>query len=347
MHFIQNWVSDLLRLYLLFYSLNDRYLRNSDFQCLELRTLPFDLFCLNLQPGISLPAEAFSAYNQFTNSKISIPTGQKNEGINMLGAIIGDIIGSVHEWTGTKSKDFPLFVPRSIFTDDTVLTVAVAEWILTGGDLTGILHAYYDSFPYRGYGGMFDAWASERKRDPYNSFGNGSAMRVSPVGFAFDTIDDVLVWAERSSSVTHSHPEGIRGAKATAAAIFYARQDRDKKQIKQLLESQFGYDLSTTLEEIRPAYSFNETCQGTVPQALTAFLESTSYEDAVRNAVSLGGDADTLACITGGIAEAYYGGVPQDLAMKAKQLLDPRLSDVIHRFRAQYGLASKSPTVFD
>ena len=265
----------------------------------------------------------------------------------MLGSIIGDIIGSVHEGIGTKTKDFPLFVPRSIFTDDTVLTVAVAEWILTGGDLTDILHIYYNSFPYRGYGGMFDEWASEQKRNPYNSFGNGSAMRVSPVGFAFDKIDDILLWAERSSSVTHNHPEGIRGAQATAAAIYYARQDQDKKQIKQLLETQFGYDLSATLDEIRPAYSFNETCQGTVPQALTAFLESTDYEDAVRNAISLGGDADTLACITGGIAEAYYGGVPQDLAMRAKQLLDPRLSDVIHRFRAQYGLASKSPTVFD
>lgn len=265
----------------------------------------------------------------------------------MLGAIIGDIIGSVHEWIGTKTKDFPLFAPRSIFTDDTVLTVAVAEWILTRGDLTDILHAYYGSFPNRGYGGMFDEWASGKKRDPYNSFGNGSAMRVSPVGFAFDTIDDILLWAERSSSATHSHPEGIRGAQAVAAAIYYARQNQDKRQIKQLLESQFGYDLSITLDKIRPAYSFDETCQGTVPQALTAFLESADYEDAVRNAISLGGDSDTLACITGGIAEAYYRGVPQDLAMKARQLLDPKLSDVIHRFRKKYGLASESPTVFD
>ena len=265
----------------------------------------------------------------------------------MLGSIIGDIIGSVHEGIGTKTKDFPLFVPRSIFTDDTVLTVAVAEWILTGGDLTDILHTYYNSFPYRGYGGMFNEWASEQKRDPYNSFGNGSAMRVSPVGFAFDTIDDVILWAERSSSVTHNHPEGIRGAKATAAAIYYARQNQDKKQIRQFLESQFGYDLSITLAQIRPTYSFDGTCQGTVPQALIAFLESTDYEDAIRNAISLGGDADTLACITGGIAEAYYSGIPQDLAMKAKPLLDPKLSDVIHRFREQYGLASKSPTVFD
>ena len=265
----------------------------------------------------------------------------------MLGAIIGDIVGSVHEGIGTKTKDFPLFVPRSIFTDDTVLTVAVAEWILTRGDLTSILHTYYNSFPYRGYGGMFHEWASEQKRDPYNSFGNGSAMRVSPVGFAFDTIDDVLLWAEKSSSVTHNHPEGIRGAQAIAAAIYYARQNLEKKKIKELIESHFDYDLSITLDRIRPTYSFVETCQGTVPQALIAFLESTNYEDAIRNAISLGGDADTLACITGGIAEAYYRGIPQDLAVKAKQLLDPKLSDVIHRFRGQYGLVSKSPTVFD
>jgi len=265
----------------------------------------------------------------------------------MLGSIIGDIIGSVHEGIGTKTKDFPLFVPRSIFTDDTVLTVAVAEWILTVGDLTDILHTYFNSFPYRGYGGMFDEWASKKNRKPYNSYGNGSAMRVSPVGFAFDKIDDVLLWAERSSSVTHNHPEGIRGAQATAAAIYYARQDQDKKQIRQFLESQFGYDLSITLDKIRPTYSFNETCQGTVPQALIAFLESTNYEDAIRNAISLGGDADTLACITGGIAEAYYGGIPQDLAIKAKELLDPKLFDVIHRFRMQFGLASTNKTVFD
>jgi ADP-ribosylglycohydrolase len=265
----------------------------------------------------------------------------------MLGAIIGDIIGSVHEGIGTKTKEFPLFVPRSIFTDDTVLTVAVAEWILTRGDLTDILQAYYSSFPYRGYGGMFDEWASEQKRNPYNSFGNGSAMRVSPVGFAFDTIDDVLLWAERSSSVTHNHPEGIRGAQATAAAIYYARQNQDKRQIKQNLESHFGYDLSITIDKIRPAYAFDGTCQGTVPQALIAFLESTNYEDAIRNAISLGGDADTLACITGGIAEAYYKMIPQDLARKAKQLLDPKLVDVIHRFRTQFSLASNNKTVFD
>ncbi len=265
----------------------------------------------------------------------------------MLGAIIGDIIGSVHEGVGTKTKDFPLFMERSIFTDDSVLTVAVADWILTGEDLTDLLHAYYHNFQYRGYGGMFSEWACERERKPYNSFGNGSAMRVSPVGFAFDSIDEVLLWAEKSSAVTHNHPEGIRGAQAIASATYYARKDRDKDWIKARLETQFGYDLNMTLDSIRPSYSFDGTCQGSVPQALTAFFESTSYEDAIRNAVSLGGDADTLACMAGGIAEAYYEGVPNELAEKARRLLDPKLIDVIHRFRNRFGLTSENTTVFD
>jgi ADP-ribosylglycohydrolase len=265
----------------------------------------------------------------------------------MLGAIIGDIIGSVHEWNGTKTKDFPLIVSGSFFTDDSVLTVAVADWILTGRDLTDILHNYYRAYPDRGYGGMFRQWAQEKLRTQYNSFGNGSAMRVSPVGFAFEAIEDILLWAERSSAVTHNHPEGIRGAQATAAAIYYARRIQDRDQIKGLLESQFGYNLSTSLDKIRPTYCFDETCQGTVPQAIIAFLESTGYEDAIRNAISLGGDADTLACITGGIAEAFYGGVPQDLAASAKELLDPKLTDVIHRFRDQFGLAAENATEFD
>jgi len=178
----------------------------------------------------------------------------------VLGAIIGDIIGSVHEGIGTKTKSFPLFVPRSTFTDDSVLTIAVADWLLTGRDLTDVLQFYYRAFPSRGYGAMFDEWAEERRRTPYNSFGNGSAMRVSPVGFAYDTIDDVMLWAERSAAVTHSHPEGIRGAQATAVAIYHARRVRDKVQIKRLLESQFQYDLSVTLDQIRPVYCLNETC---------------------------------------------------------------------------------------
>jgi ADP-ribosylglycohydrolase len=257
----------------------------------------------------------------------------------MLGAIVGDAIGSVHEGTGTKTKDFPLFVPQSTFTDDSVLTVAVAEWILTGQDLVDLLHMYTDAYPGRGYGGFFYHWATARVREPYNSFGNGAAMRVSPVGFAFETMEEVLAWSKRSAEVTHNHPEGIRGAQATAAAIYLARRVQDKDQIRQTLASEFGYDLSVRLEQIRPTYGFDETCQGTVPQALAAFFESTSFEDAIRNAISLGGDADTLACITGGVAEAYYGAVPRNLAASVMAMLDKRLVAVVDRFREHFGLS--------
>jgi len=254
----------------------------------------------------------------------------------MPGAIVGDVIGSVHEWT--KTKDFPLFVPRSTYTGDSVLTVAVAEWILTGKNLVDLLHTYTGAYPGCGYGGMYYRWASARLREPYNSFGNGAAMRVSPVGFAFETMEDVLAWSKRSAEVTHNHPEGIRAAQATAAAIYLARRTQNKDEIRRALESQFGYDLSTRLDQIRPPYEFDETCQGTVPQALVAFLESTRYEDAIRNAISLGSDADTLACITGGIADAYYGGTPQDLAMPVLAILDKRLVGVVDRFRENFGL---------
>jgi ADP-ribosylglycohydrolase len=258
----------------------------------------------------------------------------------MLGAIVGDVIGSVHEWTATKTKDFPLFVPQSRFTDDSVLTVAVAEWILDGADLVDLLHTYTHNYPGRCYGGMYYQWASTRLRSPYNSFGNGAAMRVSPVGFAFDTLEEVLAWSERSAAVTHNHPEGIRGAQAAAVGIFLARRSQDKKEIRSSLESRFGYDLHARIDDVRANYQFDETCQGTVPQALIAFFESTSYEDAVRNAISLGGDADTLACITGGIAEAYYGGVPQELAAHTMTLLDERMSTMVRRFEEKFGLLS-------
>lgn len=259
----------------------------------------------------------------------------------MLGAIVGDVIGSVHEWAGTKTKDFDLLVPRSTFTDDSVLSVAVAEWILDGGDLVELFHTYTRAFPDRGYGGMFYEWVTSKAHEPYGSFGNGSAMRVSPVGFAFDTVEDVLSWAERSAVVTHNHPEGIRGAQATAAAIYYARRGQTKEQIRLILEQRFGYDLRTRLDHIRPTYRFNETCQGTVPQAVIAFLESENFEDAIRNAVSLGGDADTLACITGGIAEAYYGGVPRELEKPVRRLLDKRLLAVVDRFRERFPIGPR------
>lgn len=256
----------------------------------------------------------------------------------MLGAIAGDVIGSVHEYIRTKTKNFPLFVRHSNFTDDSVLTVAVADWILTGGDLIDIFHDYVHTYPGRGYGSMFGDWAMKRSRTPYNSYGNGSAMRVSAVGFAFETMEDVLAYAARSAAVTHDHEHGILGAQATAAAVFLARKYRDKDRLRDYITKEFPYDLNRRLDEIRPEYTFNETCYRTVPEALISFLESTSYEDAIRNAISLGGDADTLACITGGVAEAYYGAVPPEIADRVTALLDDKMTSVLERFRDRFHL---------
>ncbi len=255
----------------------------------------------------------------------------------MIGAIAGDIIGSVHEGAGTKTKDFPLFDEYCRFTDDTVLTVAVAARLLHGGDYVELFHDYFHAYPRAGYGGTFIQWAMCRSREPYNSWGNGSAMRVSPVGFACSTLDEVLVQAKQSAEVTHNHPEGIRGAQATAAAVFLARSGRDKDAIKAQIERDFGYNLSERLDDIRPRYRFDVSCQGSVPQSIIAFLESTDYEDAVRNAISLGGDADTMACIAGGIAEAFYGGVPEDIRVRALAALDERLRSVVDEFTDRFG----------
>lgn len=256
----------------------------------------------------------------------------------MLGAIIGDIIGSVYEKNNIKTKDFPLFDLNCQFTDDTVLTVAVADVILNGGTYTDRLKEYYRRYPKAGYGMKFMVWGSSSSNEPYNSWGNGSAMRVSPVGFAFNDLNSVLREAKRSAEVTHNHPEGIKGAQATAAAIFLARTGHEKCAIKSYIETTFGYDLGQTLEAIRPGYRFDVSCQGSVPQAILAFLESTDFEDAIRNAVSLGGDSDTIACITGGIAEAFYGGVPEPIASQALVRLDQFLSAVTREFRFKYEL---------
>jgi ADP-ribosylglycohydrolase len=255
----------------------------------------------------------------------------------MLGAIAGDIIGSVHEGAGTKTKAFPLFDPHCCFTDDTVLTVAVAECLLRHGDYAAFYHDYFHAYPDAGYGGTFFHWAAGRHRRPYHSWGNGSAMRVSPVAWAFAALDDVLDQARRSAAVTHDHPEGIRGAQATAAAVFLARSGSDKAQIRDYVERTFGYDLRQSLDEIRPGYRFEVSCQGSVPQSIIAFLEAEDYEDAVRNAISLGGDADTMACIAGSIAEAYYGGVPGHIRETALAVLDDRLRTVVQEFTERFG----------
>jgi ADP-ribosylglycohydrolase len=255
----------------------------------------------------------------------------------MLGAIAGDIIGSAHEWAGTKTKDFPLFVPASRFTDDTVLTVAVAERLVSGGDYVDLFHDYYHAYPDAGFGDHFADWAEHRRRKPYKSWGNGSAMRVSPIGLAGNHIDVVRREARASARVTHNHPEGIRGAEATAAAVFLAWGPNDKDDIRQYLETEFGYYLGDRLDDIRDDYAFDVSCQGSVPQSIVAFLEAEDYEDAVRNAISLGGDADTMAAIAGGIAEAYYGGVPDDIRREALSHLDERLRSVCEAFEAQFG----------
>lgn len=254
----------------------------------------------------------------------------------MLGAIIGDIIGSVYEWNNIKTKDFPLFQVNCQFTDDTVLTIAVADVILNGSGYAERLKEYYHCYPSAGYGGNFRHWCESDRNAPYNSWGNGSAMRVSPVGFAGADLNSVLSEAKRSAEVTHNHPEGIKGAQVTAAAILLARTGCEKSAIKSYIEATFGYDLGQTLETIRPGYRFDVSCQGSVPQAILAFLESTDFEDAIRNAVSLGGDSDTIACITGGIAEAFYGGVPEPIAHQALAYLDQPLSAVTREFMSKY-----------
>jgi len=219
----------------------------------------------------------------------------------MLGALIGDLVGSVYEWRNIKSTQFEFLKPECFFTDDSVLTVATASALLTG---TGYTEAYQDfarRYPGRGYGGYFSNWIYSDNPQPYNSWGNGSAMRVSPVGFAFNTVDEVLAEAEASAVVTHNHPEGIKGAQAAALSVFLARTTRDKGLIRKEIAARFGYDLDRTVDGIRPSYGFDVSCQGTVPEAIISFLEAGGYEDAVRNAVSLGGDSDTLACITGAL----------------------------------------------
>lgn len=254
----------------------------------------------------------------------------------MLGALTGDIIGSVFESAPIKSKHFPLFSQDSTFTDDSVLTVAVADALLADADFASTYREYFRRFPDRGYGSGFCCWAMSNAGQPYNSFGNGSAMRVSPVGWAFDSLESVLDAAERSAVVSHNHAQGIRGAQAVAAAIFMARRGRSKTEIKDFVAGRFGYDLDRTLEAIRPGYAFDVSCEGSVPESIIAFLESSSFEDAIRNAVSLGGDSDTMACISGAIAEAYYGMIPAPILAQLGARLPPELGAVVDRFRQKF-----------
>lgn len=256
----------------------------------------------------------------------------------MLGAIAGDLIGSIYEHHNIKRTDFPLFDPRCRFTDDTVMTVAVADAILSGTDYREKLREWYRLYPERGYGPDFRRWAASEATVQGYSMGNGSAMRVSPVGFAFDSLEKVLEEARKSAEPSHGHPEGIKGAQAVASAVFFARTGSTKAAIKEYVEETFGYNLSERLNGIREYYRFDVTCPGSVPQAILAFLESDDYEDAIRKAISLGGDSDTIACIAGGIAHAFYKTIPAEIIHGVMEVLDERLKTIVIRFMERFGL---------
>lgn len=256
----------------------------------------------------------------------------------MLGAIAGDIIGSIYEVIPMKRKDFKLFSLGSHFSDDTVLTYAVAKSILTGTSYASNFKKCFWRYPLAGFGQRFTCWAMSNQKEGYNGWGNGAAMRVSPIAWAYNDLETVLKEAERCTVTTHNHPEGIKGAQATAAAIFLARNNKTKAEIRDYIEQNFNYDLRRTLDEIRPKYKFEVSCQKSVPEAIIAFLESTDFEDAIRNAVSLGGDSDTIAAITGSIAEALYGGVPEAIAKPIWKKLDRRIRHTVTEFREVYQL---------
>ncbi|MBQ9337962.1 MAG: ADP-ribosylglycohydrolase family protein [Lentisphaeria bacterium] len=251
----------------------------------------------------------------------------------MYGAIGGDIIGSCFEWHNVKTKVFPLFSRWSKYTDDSVLTIATADALLHHLSYTDAYHKWGNRYPHAGYGGSFRRWLASPDPQPYNSWGNGSAMRISPVGFHANSEDEVLKEAKASAETTHNHPEGIKGAQAAALAVFLAKTGSDKPEIKEKIESLFGYDLSSQkLDDIRPDYSFDVSCMGTLPVALLAFLESTDYEDAIRNAISIGGDSDTIAAITGGIALAFYKEMPQDIINGIERLLPDDMLEICREF---------------
>ena len=252
----------------------------------------------------------------------------------MLGAIVGDVLGSTFEFYPTKTKKFELLDKNSCFTDDSVMTVAVADSIMNGVPYEKSLQSWGRNYPRVGYGGWFNTWIHLDDPKPYNSFGNGSAMRCSSIGWLLDDEESVLEEAKKSAEVTHNHPEGIKGAQAVALGVMMGRKGRSKEEVKEKLESLFGYDLSQRLDNIRLNYTFNPTCQGSVPQAIIAFLESTDFEDAIRNSISLGGDADTQACITGSLAEAYYKSIPDEIASFVKWRIEDDLLAVIDQFNS-------------
>ena len=272
----------------------------------------------------------------------------------MYGAILGDMIGAPYEFDrGGKTKDFPLFTEKSSYTDDTIMTVAVAEALLevqngvqteTRDLLVRSLRKWGRKYPHAGYGVRFSRWLRSSDPQPYGSYGNGAAMRVSAAGWLYGTLAMTRRMARRTAEVTHDHPEGIKGAEATACAIFMARTGSGKEEIREYICREFGYDLSRTCGEIRPGYRHVESCQETVPEAITAFLEGTGFEDVIRTAVSLGGDCDTLTCIAGSIAEAFYG-VPAALEEACKARLPEDMREVLRRFDIARGRVARSHPV--
>ena len=250
----------------------------------------------------------------------------------MIGAIAGDMVGSTREFHGVKTTDFPLLPEGSRFTDDTVLTVATAFSLMTDGDHAANYRLFGRLYPLAGYGQRFRDWLQAPRPEPYNSWGNGSAMRVSPVGFLLDEEEDVLTEAARTAAVTHDHPEGVKGAQAVALGVWLARRGADRETIKGELAGRFGYDLDRATGDIRPGYAFDVSCRGSVPEAVICFLEADDWETAVRLAVSLGGDADTQACIAGGLAQAAWGPPPDQVVARVRHLLPDHLRDILDDF---------------
>jgi ADP-ribosylglycohydrolase len=254
----------------------------------------------------------------------------------IIGAIAGDIIGSVYEWHNIKTVDFDLFCHKSKFTDDSVLTLATMDAITNQKNYVEAYQSFGKKYPHRGYGGHSRSWIYSENPEPYNSWGNGSAMRVSPIGWYCSSLDDVMAEAQKSAEVTHNHPEGIKGAQSTAAAIYMARTGKSKDEIKKFIIDTFHYDLNRQIDGIRPDYEFDVSCQGSVPEAIIAFLESTGFENAIRLAISIGGDSDTIACITGGIAEAYYQNIPDSITENVLGILPQELVKIIEDFSIRY-----------
>lgn len=269
----------------------------------------------------------------------------------MLGSIVGDIVGSIYEFANIKTKDFEFFQPEMERTDDSILCIATADWLLHGGEVSHYYSRYALEYPYPmgGYGGMFKAWSSKVARqgihEPYNSCGNGSAMRIAPVGWAFETEREVLEATKVSASCTHNHPEGIKGAQATALCIFLARQGHTASDIRARIERDFGYDLSMSVKELQRRYSWQGIvgkgdggiCQDSVPQAIICALQAKDFEDAIRNAISIGGDSDTIGCIAGGIAEALYG-IPESIKERAWKYLDETEGRTVRSFIQKYSI---------